>query len=466
MRRKYLFTLLFLLSLVLATCKTMPPEPPTEAPGNDTSVTIWWNRSYFPEEDEALEQVVREWERSQTEPGNEGELDAELSFYSADDIVKRTIRAIEEGNPPDILFFENAESTLSPRWAWDGNLAEVKDVLKPVKDLYSTTALESIYFYNNAAKKRAYYAVPIQQQTIHIHYWRDLLNAAGYSEEDIPKEWDAFWEFWKKAQDALRESGQQEVYGIGLSMSAEANDTFEEFEQVLEAYDVQLLDENGQLLVDDPKVRRRLITTLEWFTSFYKDGYVPPGAVNWVNADNNINFLNRTMLMTLNPTLSIPSSQREDKEIYHNQMVTIEFPDEPDGEKPKYLVAVKQALIFASSKNKKGAKDFLSYLVQPEHLGPYLKGTAGRYYPVMPLLWKDPFWHDPADPHVSVAAKQLSQGQTRPFYSVLNPAYSQVQSENIWGQAIERVVVDGWSSEKAADEAIERIKQIFTQWAE
>ena len=121
-------------------------------------------------------------------------------------------------------------------------------------------------------------------------------------------------------------------------------------------------------------------------------------------------------------------------------------------------------MIFAAAKNQEAAKDFLSYLVQLENLGPYVKGAAGRYFPVMPQLWEDSFWQEPDDPHVSVAAKQFTKGSTRPIYQTLNPAYSLVQSENVWGKAIERVIVDGLSPEEAADEAINRINKIFAEW--
>ena len=79
-------------------------------------------------------------------------------------------------------------------------------------------------------------------------------------------------------------------------------------------------------------------------------------------------------------------------------------------------------------------------------------------------IWKDPFWTNPKDPHVSTAAKILIKGETRPYYYVQNPAYSVVLNENVWGKALNRIVVDGISPQQAADEAIERIKQIFDQW--
>ncbi len=168
--------------------------------------------------------------------------------------------------------------------------------------------------------------------------------------------------------------------------------------------------------------------------------------------------------MAVNPTLSIPASQRQDPEIYHNQIKTIEFPKEPDGEPPKYLVSIKQILTFKSSPNLQPAKNFLSFLIMPENIGKYLKLSGGRYFPVMPQLLSDEFWQDKTEPHISVAVKQYQEGTTQPLNYVINPAYSQVLSENIWGQAIEWVIVDGLSTADATDKAITKIKEIFAQW--
>lgn len=449
--------ILFLLTLLLVTCNTPTEQPKPVSTDENNSLTIWWTKGFYPEEDEAIKKIVASWEQ-------QSGMKAELTILSEDENVLRTESSLETGNPPDIVYNRAVDATLSPRYASEGKLADVSDVIEPMKDIYSKTALQSVYFYNNVAKKRSYYAVPIQQQTNHIHYWEDILEDNGLSSSDIPSEWDAFWKFWQQAQNTARENGYPEIYGIGLSVSATANDTLQDLEHFLEAYDVRLLDENGKLLLDDPQVRERAIAAITWLTDLYRQGYIPPDAVNWAPPDNNVAFLNRNLLMVSNATLSIPASQRQDADIYKNRMKTIEFPRKPNGEPPKYLVSVKQVLTFTESKHPEAAKDFLSYLIQPENLGEYLEGSAGRYFPVMPQLLAQPFWQDESDPHISVAVKQFREGATRPMYQALNPAYSQVLAENVWGHALERVVVDDRSVAEAVDEAIARIKEIFAEW--
>lgn len=462
MLHKRTFILLFLLGLVLVACintsKPATDSTPTATPAippGATSLNIWWNKGFYLEEDLAFQQIVSQWEKKSSTP-------IKLIFITDANMKQQTEKAVKKGDLPDIFFGHVTDINWSPRWAWEGKLADVSDVVEPVKELFAPNAINSINLYNNVAKKRSYYAVPLQQQTIHISYWRDLIKEAGMGE--IPQDWDGFWNYWKQAQDKLRQQGHQDIYALGFPMSPGATDTYFMFEQFLEAYNVKLLDEKGQLLVDNPQVRQGIIKVLNWCTNFYKEGYVPPTALSWQNPDNNVNFLNRTVLMTPNPSLSIPASQKQDPDLYYNKIGTLEFPNQPDGKPTRYMASVKQAVIFASSKNQQAAKNFLSFLIQPENLGNYTKNSAGRQFPAMPQLLKDPFWKDPKDPHISVAAKQFTEGQTRPFYSVLNPAYVQVQEENVWGKALNRITIDNLSPEQAADEAITRIKNIFYEW--
>jgi multiple sugar transport system substrate-binding protein len=78
----------------------------------------------------------------------------------------------------------------------------------------------------------------------------------------------------------------------------------------------------------------------------------------------------------------------------------------------------------------------------------------------MPELANTPFWTDQKDPHKSVAHRQYTESDLRPFPVVYNWKVIRIQAENIWGRAIGRVVSDNWPLEKAVDEMIARIKEL------
>ena len=444
--------------LSIVACTDSPIDgSASESDETSTTLRIFWNQGFYPEEDLALQRIVSAWEA-------ETNISVELTLYSSDDILNQTEAALASGNPPDIVFAHRADYTLQPQWAWKGQLMDVSDVLEPYADEYSPAALEAAYLYNQTTGERSYYGVPIEQQTIHIHYWRNLLQESGLDESQIPQDWTGFWAFWQQAQQTVQKAVKPDIYGLGLTLSVQGSDTYYFFEQVMDAYDVNLFTEDGQFQGEDPDVRAKLIQVLDWTTQFYRNAYVPEAAVDWLDADNNISFLNQRTIMTPNPSLSIPASQREEDLLYEQQIVTQAFPDEPDGESMTYLVSVKQALIFSESRNPAAAKAFLGYMLEPQRLNEYVKGALGRWFPVMDSALSDPFWSDPADPHVSVAVQQFIQNPTRPFYHAVNAAYSQVQSENIWGQAIGRVVIENWSTEKAVDKAIAQIEEILAEW--
>lgn len=429
------------------------PGQTANSAGSNQVLRIWWDKGYVLEEDEAINQVIRDWERQSGIP-------VELSFYTPDEIAQKALRASSAGNPPDVLFSSKAEY---PILAWQGKLADVSDVMKPIEDLFSPVALEAAYLYNNVEQKRSYYAVPLHEATTHIYYWRDLLAQIGRSESDIPQEWNAFWEFWQQVQRELRQQNHPEIYSLGLPFSVSASDTYDLFEHILEAYNVKILDEQNQLQVNDPQVRQGIIQCLDWYTQHYEQGYVPPSALRWLDPDNNRSLLNRVVVMTPNPTLSIPLALRQDPDTYRNQLGILEFPNKPDGTPMRHLVYIRQVVVFANAKHQQAAKDFLSYLMQPQVVGGYLKSAGGRYLPTPIPAQKDPFWSDRNDPHLATATKTLSQGETRSYNRVRHPAYSAILEANLWGQALQRIVVEGISPAQAADEAIAQIKQIFAR---
>jgi len=426
------------------------------SPSQANVLQIWWDKGYYPQEDEALAKVVSNWEQKTNHQ-------VKLSFYTNDELSQKTQRAIQAGDPPDILMNDGGDRTIGAL-AWQGKLADVSRVIEPVEDLIDRTMLSSVYLYNNVAKKQSYYAIPIHVSIPHIFYWRDLLQQIDKKERDIPQDWDGFWQFWQQAQQPIQTQQQQDIYGIGLPLSVAATDTYEIFEQILEAYNVEIVDLEGNLQVDNSEVRQGIINCLDWYTKFYLQGFVPPDAVDWLNPDNNRSLLNYQVVMTPNNSLSIPAALGKDSQEYQDKLVTAGYPKKPSGEQMKYIALVRQAIILKEAPHQKLAQEFLSYLIQPEIIGNYLKAAGGRFFPVNEKSWTDPFWTDPADPHISTAARPFLNGQTRLSHTALNPAYSLILKEGIWGQALNSIVTDKVSAEQAADRAIAQIEKIFTEW--
>ena len=121
--------------------------------------------------------------------------------------------------------------------------------------------------------------------------------------------------------------------------------------------------------------------------------------------------------------------------------------------------------LLASTSHEATALEFVRFLVGEGWLAHWLDFAGDRYLPPMPALLSQPFWLDPSDPHRMRAAIQIL---TQPHLLDMEVRDHEWRSgpiwqENVWGQAVHRVVADGVSPEQAVDEAIARIKQILSE---
>ena len=212
-------------------------------------LTVWWVRGFYKSEDDALFAAIKKYE-------DKTGVKVELSQYPVQDMIPKTVAALDAGTPPDVAYADVYDFQVAGKWAFDGKLEDISDIITPMKDKFLKNTIETTYLYNDKTKKKAYYAFPMKQQTMHIQYWKDMLAEAGYKESDIPTGWKAYWDFWcDKVQPAHRTKTGKRTYAIGQPMGVDSSDSFYSFLTFMDAYNVKLVDDNGKLLVDDPKVR-------------------------------------------------------------------------------------------------------------------------------------------------------------------------------------------------------------------
>jgi len=451
--------------LVAALFSALAVAAAGQASAQETLV-VWFTKGFYKAEDDALDDVVKKFEQKTG-------VKVELSRYAVQDIIPKTVSALDAGTPPDVAFGHVYDFQVTGKWAFDGKLEDITDVINPIKDKFLPNTIETTYLWNDKAKNRAYYAFPLEQQTMHINYWKDMLEEAGFKESDIPTTWKAYWDFWcDKVQPASRKKTGRRVYGRGSPMGVNSSDSFYSFLTFMDAYNVKLVDDDGKLLVNDPKVRRGLIGAMKDYTDIAKRGCTPQSSVQWKDPDNNVNFHNRTIIATHNATISIATKWLDDstnasltaeqraeaKKNYEERIRTAGFPKKPDGSPMTYRAAVKTGVVFADAKNKKRGKEFVAFLLQDENLIPFVEGALGRWYPVTKSgAARLAFWL--SDPQRTSVQRQFTAG-TNTFEFTKNYKFTILNNENVWAKAMNRVVTDKVSVEKAVDEMIARIKEV------
>ena len=429
-------------------------------------LTVWWGKGFYKAEDDALFSAIKKFEAKNPK------IKIDLSLYAPQEMIPKSVAALDAGNPPDVSYGDVYDFQVTAKWAYDGKLEDISSIIDPINAKFEPRALSTTFLLNNTNQKRAYYAFPVKQQTMHIQYWKDMLTDAGFKETDIPKDWKGYWDFWcDKVQPAYRQKSGNRAFGIGQPLGVDSSDSFFSFLTFMDAHNVKLLSASGKLNVDDPEVRNGLIKTLTDYTGIYTRGCTPPSSTNWKDPDNNVAFHNKTTVLTHNATISIAAKWLDDmnnqtltadqraiaKANYEQKIATAGFPNKPDGTKMVYRAAVKTGVIFKDAKNKDAAKKFVAFMLDEANLTPYVEGSLGRWFPVTKAAQQSPFWK--GDSHRLAVYNQFMNG-TNPFEFTQNYKFTVLNNENVWAKAANRVLSEKVPVDKAVDEMIARIKVV------
>ena len=418
---------------------------------------VWWVQGFVREEDVAFNKMVDDDEK---QSGNK--IEQSITPYAA--LRQKEIAAIQTGVVPDVM--EVADFALAPLQSWDDRLTDISDIVEPVKDQFIKTALSCCYYYNNVTKKRGFYVAPMKIAAVPFHIWKSLVEKGGQKISDLPNTWDAFMDFFKPVQDGLRKQGMRNVYALGYQITANGVDPINTFNAWMIANGgLNLVTADGRLHTDDPAVKQACVKALVSLATPFKQGYVPPGCVNWNDADDNNAFHSKLMVMDFDGTIStevalLSMGRKDDFE----DVLTHGLPLSNDGKELPSQVALFGPVIPKGAKNVEVAKEFVKYMIQPKVLNEYLKGGLGRWaLPIPEMVKSDPFWIKD-DPHRSAYIEQSVIKPTVPIYEAYNPAIAQVGSEHVFMTAIFDYLNNGVAPEPAIDKAFKRAEEIFAKY--
>jgi multiple sugar transport system substrate-binding protein len=421
-------------------------------------LVVWWEKGQAAEEDEAVREIVAAFEQ---ETGKQVELVLVQEQQLADLVAALQARQ----RTPDFVYTVVGIPQVE-RWAYEGRLVDLSDAVGHFSDLFDRDALERSTLVNGSMGRRGLYLLPLGLASHHVHVWKSLLERAGFTLADIPKEWEAFWSFWcDRVQPAVRKAlGRDEIWGIGLPTSVTSVDTYTQFLQFVRAYEANYVTRDGRLVIDDPEVKRRLIKAMDSYTAIFRKGCTPPDSLRWGTYDNNAQFLAQTIMMTMNGTLSIPNALKAERpEDYYENAVTVEWPEGAYGQPLPLETTPNSAFVLKDGGHAATAEQFVSFLIGEGWLAHYLNFSAERMLPAMPKLLDSPFWLDPSDPHHMRSAMQLLSQPRSYEYVTVSGNWRHAEAQYVWSEAVHRVAAEGISPEQAVDEAIARIKQILSE---
>ena len=443
--------------IVLAAALIMAPLGARAA-----DLVVWWEEGYYPQEDEAVREIIAAFEQ---ETGKQ----VELVFYPTGGASRtrsrRRSRPASRPTSPSASLSPTSRHGPSRIGSWTSRTPSATSPTCSIR-----TRSTGAVLLNAADGAAGAVRAADGRTTNHIHVWKSLLEQAGFTLEDIPKEWDAFWSFWcDQVQPAVRRAtGRDDIWGVGLHMSVDAADTGKCSSQFVHAYEADYVTHDGRLVIDDPEVRQQAGQGDRQPTRRSIARAAPrPIRSTWAQSTTTSSSCAQAVVMTLNHTLSIPNAlKRERPEDYYENTATIEWPLGPDGEPlSRSEVISSRGVVFKGGGNVATAKEFVRFLVAEGWLAHYLDFAGERMLPPIPKLLDAPFWLDPSDPHRMAAVMRSRRGRMQHDYVVASGdwRYDLIWQEKIWAKAVHRVAAEGISPEQAVDEAIARIKQILSE---
>jgi multiple sugar transport system substrate-binding protein len=421
------------------------------------TASAWWTQGFVPDEDTAFQALCADYAK---QSGNK----IDYSIIPFAPLRQKEVSAITSGVVPDIM--EDADFEFAALQAWSDTLLDVSDVVETQKSLLTDVALAASSYYNNAAKKRSHYLVPMKSAATPFHIWRPLVEKAGFKVADLPKTWDKFVDFFGPVQKALQAQGMRHTYATGFVVSSVGVDPVNTFNSFVTAYGGKdIVTADGRFHGDDPKIKEAVVKMLTKLSTFFKDGFIPPGSRNWNDADDNNAFHSKLCVMDYDGSLSTEVAMIHDKQAYGHDMITQPLPLGNEGQVLPSQIGIFGAVIPKGAKNVTVAKEFLKYAIEPKVLNKYLKGGLGRWAPTMASIVKDDkWWLDPSDPHRSTHTRMAVLGPGFPWYEVYTPAIAEVNAEHVYQVAWADIIDKGVSPEQATENAFKRVEEIFAKY--
>ena len=91
------------------------------------TITVWFGKGFYKSEDDALLETIKKFEAKTG-------IKVELSQYAIQDMIPKTVAALDSGTVPDVAYSDTYDVQAQGKWAYEGKLEDLSDILVPMKD--------------------------------------------------------------------------------------------------------------------------------------------------------------------------------------------------------------------------------------------------------------------------------------------------------------------------------------------
>ena len=203
-------------------------------------------------------------------------------------------------------------------------------------------------------------------------------------------------------------------------------------------------------------------------TNCYKEGYVPPEALSWNDADDNNAYHEKLFVMDFDGTLSTELAMINNKKAYYEEMVVMGLPNTNDG-KPMPCAGRRRRGFHPERCEEhrccQGFHEILHAAAGDEREPKGRTGSLGAGHPVDREGGSMVDRHQERSASVALCDGSRVERRPCPAYNGFNPAWGQVNAEQLWGQAHADVIKNGMTPAAAVDKAFRRAETIFAKYS-
>ena len=266
-------------------------------------------------------------------------------------------------------------------------------------------------------------------------------------------------------QQVLRGKGMRKIYALGPQMTTvgpnDGNGLFPHF--MIANGGADIVTQTASCI---PRIRRsaRRRSAVELLTELYKQGYVPPEALSWNDADDNNAFHEKLIVMDFDGSLSTELAMIKDKQAYYEEMQTVGLPLSNDGKPmPAQVGAGGCSSRRAPRTSRSPRTSSVLHAAGGDEREP--EGRAGPHGAVDTAHCEGrSLVARPSDPHRAPFVQESVLGPTTASYYGYNPAWGQVSAEQLWGVVYADVIKSGMTPTAAVDKAFRRAETIFANY--
>ena len=357
------------------------------------------------------------------------------------DLIPRLSAALETGTPPDVVRLYESYVQL---YRAQGHMLDVTDVVERMQTQKGGLFDPCLRAVGHQGK---HWGVPFAINPWPMHVRVDILEQNGV---DYPRTWDAFVETCKKVQ-------KPPFYGFGMDLGL-TQDATDNIMQVCWCFGGRTYDGEGNAAFDN----EGNVKGFAFINAMYNEHkIIPKGVVgNGDTAWNNKAYQSGQVAFINNPSSVYAYLSTEDPELMKKTGL-FGVPAGPAG-------AVNQIDtwslgLFKQTPYPELSKGLAEYFMEPTRYNDVIVKNNGRFVPVYPDLFNDPWWTE--RPEFKEFIGIANTGVPISYEAPPSAASGEVLATHVIPEALQTVLVDGVDPAEAVAAAHAKIAAISERFA-